>query len=241
MKYFVLADVHSFYDNTIDTLSASGFDIDNKEHRVILCGDMLDRGSKPRETLSFFQNLGDRFYYVRGNHEDLLFDCANEILRCETPSAHHFSNGTVDTICKLCKMTKTQLLRYVYAQSIPPFVTKSIMPILKWIDGKSVDFIELDNYVFVHGWIPTNQNDWRQGDWNAARWAHGSKEWHDGAKLPGKTIVCGHWHCSEANYIYHHDGKNEFDNFSPFMDDGIIALDACTAYSGIVNCLVIEK
>lgn len=32
MKYFVLADVHSFYDNTIDTLSASGFDIDNPLH-----------------------------------------------------------------------------------------------------------------------------------------------------------------------------------------------------------------
>ena len=29
-------------------------------------------------------------------------------------------------------------------------------------------------------------------------------------------------------------------DFSPFIDDGIIALDACTAYSGFVNCVVID-
>ena len=29
-------------------------------------------------------------------------------------------------------------------------------------------------------------------------------------------------------------------DFSPYIAPGIIALDACTAYSGIVNCIVVE-
>lgn len=29
-------------------------------------------------------------------------------------------------------------------------------------------------------------------------------------------------------------------DFSPYYGPGIIALDACTAYSGMVNCLVID-
>ena len=58
----------------------------------------------------------------------------------------------------------------------------------------------------------------------------------------GKTIVCGHWHCSFGHARYEHDGS-EFEsnaNFTPYRANGIIALDACTALSGKVNCIVIE-
>ena len=57
-----------------------------------------------------------------------------------------------------------------------------------------------------------------------------------------KTIVCGHWHCSWGHCRL--EGKcSEFgkdSDFSPFYADGIIAIDGCTAYSGRVNCIVLE-
>ena len=58
----------------------------------------------------------------------------------------------------------------------------------------------------------------------------------------GKTIVCGHWHCSFGHSHYENDG-GEFDNnpnFTPYYGDGIIALDACTVISKKVNCIIIE-
>ena len=39
------------------------------------------------------------------------------------------------------------------------------------------------------------------------------------------------------------DGSPEFGegaDFSPYYGDGVIAIDACTAYSGNVNVLVLE-
>ena len=65
---------------------------------------------------------------------------------------------------------------------------------------------------------------------------------HNGIIEPDKSIVCGHWHCSFGHARYEHDGS-EFEsnaNFTPYRANGIIALDACTALSGKVNCIVIE-
>ena len=57
-----------------------------------------------------------------------------------------------------------------------------------------------------------------------------------------KTIVCGHWHTSYGHSKYEHKGTEfgEDADFSPYYGPGIIAIDACTAFSGKSNCLVIE-
>ena len=56
-EYFVVADVHSFYDEMMAALTNEGFDVNNPDHIVINCGDMMDRGPKSREMLDFFYNL----------------------------------------------------------------------------------------------------------------------------------------------------------------------------------------
>jgi hypothetical protein len=91
----------------------------------------------------------------------------------------------------------------------------------------------------------TPVTDWRNADealWSRARWINGMEAAHHGIRVPGKTIVCGHWHCSFGHFAYEKDGS-EFGrdaNFSPYRAEGILALDACTAHSGKVNCVVIE-
>ena len=87
--------------------------------------------------------------------------------------------------------------------------------------------------------------DWRNADaalWSKARWINGMAAAHAGITETGKTIVCGHWRCSFGHAKY--EGKGgEFDNdpdFSPYCAKGILAIDACTAVSGKVNCIVID-
>jgi predicted MPP superfamily phosphohydrolase len=96
-KYFVTSDIHSFMDELMVALDKKGFDKDNKDHILCICGDLLDRGDKTVELFEFIKGLQeqDRLIYVRGNHEDLLFDCMAEIYRGEVPGSHHFSNGTI--------------------------------------------------------------------------------------------------------------------------------------------------
>ena len=103
--------------------------------------------------------------------------------------------------------------------------------------------------------------NWRQAnqvEWEDARWLNGMRMWYEGIVEPNKTIVCGHYHTSWGHSHLHDDGK-EFLNivetfytdpdtgkvmpyakFEPFIDNGIIALDACTAYSNEMNCFIIE-
>lgn len=125
-------------------------------------------------------------------------------------------------------------------------------PFYKEIIQAMLDYFETEHYVFTHGWIPSIPNrdksysyisSWREADreqWNQARWFNGM----DAAQTAdeNKTIVCGHWHTSYGHSKYEHKGTEfgEDADFSPYYGPGIIAIDACTAFSGKVNCLVME-
>lgn len=72
-------------------------------------------------------------------------------------------------------------------------------------------------------------------------------EWYAGRRtgdiVKDKTIVSGHWHCSWGHATFDEDSPSEWGSdavFTPYYSKGIIAIDACTAYSGFVNCLVLE-
>ena len=133
-------------------------------------------------------------------------------------------------------------------------IVETMQPVLDFIDDNCVNYAEIGDYICVHGWIPCFQHldDFRDGDqddWNQAMWLNGMDMWRNPAnRVDGKTVICGHWHCS---YGWSHirqerkewPQKNRRDwekSFEPFVDDGIMAIDACTAHSGIVNVLVIE-
>lgn len=52
MKYFVISDIHIFYTEMMTSLISNGFDIQNPDHKVIICGDPFDRGC---ETIKMFE------------------------------------------------------------------------------------------------------------------------------------------------------------------------------------------
>ena len=269
--YFVVSDTHSFFDATLKALKEKGFEQNNPQHKIILCGDLFDRGPQTKELFNFVKSLEDRFIYIRGNHEDLLEDCVADIVSGRRIGSHHFGNGTVKTTAAFCNMFEWDITDPRRSEEIKQHVFTSMQPVLEFISAKAVNYAELGNFIFVHGWVPTiNQNlsvfddkplklaprewwddqeDYSSRDvWKEARWTNGMKAWHDGCKIPGKTIVCGHWHCSWGwshikNERKEFPGKGREDwlkSFEPFTEDGIIAIDACTAYSGFVNCVKLE-
>ena len=67
MKYFVVADVHGFYDEMKAALDEAGFDPENENHTLISCGDVIDRGKRPNEVVKYLVNL-PRKILIRGNH-----------------------------------------------------------------------------------------------------------------------------------------------------------------------------
>lgn len=251
-KLFVVSDIHSAYTPLKKALDEKGFNPNDENHWLIVCGDAFDRMDESEEVLHFLMSL-ERKVLVKGNHDILLEECC---LR-EYPERHDGSNGTKKTIQDIggaglgrpfdecCRITlnKTQ----AYRDSL-------------------VNYFETKNYIFVHGWIPCEvyyegkadkpwyqhnkrfvyKPDWRECndvEWETAMWINGINRALDGIVEPNKTIVCGHWHCSYGHFVDSKGKINEFSNdavWEPWYHEGCIAIDRCTAHTGEVNVLVLE-
>ena len=250
MKYYVTADIHGFLTPFKNALREAGYYDDPGEKKIIICGDIMDRGREPIEMQEYILELmkQNAVILVRGNHEDLFCMMVTEDEGLPLP--RHIHNGTYQTALALTgyDLGMANVRNYDFAEAAQrtPFYTE-IIP-------ETIDYYETEHYIFVHGWIPASKRgpyiylareDWRECPpelWNAARWYNGMDAAHQGIIVEGKTIVCGHWHCSYGHSKYEKKGS-EFDedaDFSPYYAPGIIALDACTAHSGRVNVIVLE-
>ena len=257
-RYFACSDIHSFFTEWQDALADKWFDISNKEHIIIICGDLFDRGHQSKECFEFVKKLSEenRLIYVRGNHEDLMFDAVKQIDRGMHVGRHHLSNGTINTICDITDINIYDLLSGIFDWKEFDNIVKNNL--LSFIDNTCVDYYELGDTVFVHGWVPTTcdenkvtivDENWRDGGWNEARWENGMEMFNFGLAPKDKLIVCGHWHASYGHSKitktcteFGPDAK--FTTFTCHNDEtnsDIIALDACTVHTHFVNCVVFDE
>lgn len=239
MKYFVSSDIHGFFDEWQNTLKEKGFDLNNPEHKIILCGDLFDRGNQPKEIIEFVLKHKDKVILIRGNHEDLM----EQMIERDFSDYGDLCNGTAQTIVDL------------YPEwQISEFDLKKIAKAtrLQEVLDMCIDYYETKNYIFVHGWIPIIENcylydsNWRTARkerWEKARWTNPVEMFRYEIYEPNKTIICGHWHCSALWHEQNPDKYEEFGdktNFEPFITKNMIVIDACTAYSHKVNVIVLE-
>ena len=237
-KYFVVSDIHGFYDEFISSLNEKGFDSKNPEHYLISLGDAFDRGPKNLEVLKFLNNL-ERKILIRGNHEDLYQQLID---RKGSPLPNDITNGTIDTFLQIQNLTSDDLSDIIDEKKEFPKLNPEW---LKYISN-CINYYETKHYIFIHGWIPINKDEtynknWRKAskdDWDKARWIPGIDMSKKKIFCPEKTIVCGHYHCSAWHMVY--EGKEEFEDFSPYISEKVIAIDGCTAKSKQVNVIVLE-
>lgn len=253
MKFFVCSDIHSAYTPWMDALNEAGFDEDNEEHKIVLCGDAFDRMDESKEVLRFIMDMvnKDKIVLIRGNHDLLLDECCMR----EYFQWHDVSNGTKRTIDDIggaahgrsfdecCQVTWNKMAGYRV---------------------QLVNYLETERYIFVHSWVPTNVSyderaskpwhkvgktytykpDWREAteeEWCEAMWGNPFEMAAQGLNQTGKILVMGHWHAS-AGWA-EAEGRSEFGEdakFDPYCGDGFIAIDACTAHTGKVNVIVLE-
>ena len=246
-QYFIVADVHSYYDEMMKALTEKGWDINNPDHIFVSLGDMFDRGPKSREMLAFLTSLPEnRRIFIMGNHEILM----NNMIHRGGALYHDITNGTMKTAA--------DLTGYDYDED----ACAAMLDNEDWKNyfNSCQFYAEVGDNIFVHGWIPCSEStyygnanfyyynpNWRKESartWVDATWVNGMEAWRQGAREYGKTIWCGHWHTSWGHSHLHNYGVEWPEDggkahFSPFKDEGIVAMDACTAFSHKVNCEVI--
>ena len=247
MRYYIASDIHGYFLEFHHALAKAGYFNDTEPHKLILLGDLFDRGHEAKKVESFVLDLLDKdeVILVRGNHEDLFEELVTD--DHGMPYKHHMSNGTFDTAMQL---TGFDLVTAVFESDAFVEAAKQT-PFFRQILPKMRNYYETAQYVFVHGWIPCIKEttgysyctDWRNAtdmEWREARWYNGI----DAAitSQEEKTVVCGHWHTSYGHSKFLNKGS-EFGSdacFEPYYNTGIIAIDGCISFSGIVNVVVIE-
>jgi hypothetical protein len=241
-KYFCIADAHSFYNEMMRALNEAGYDKNNPNHIFVSCGDMFDRGPQSREVFDFLNSiLNEQKILIKGNHEYLM---KHMITTGDWPRRVDELNGTWRTACDLTGVDVVEVCRAMRKNDAWWQYYNDCKP-----------YAEIGNYILVHGWVPCVSNkdytmsvmeDWRdcsEIEWDEAAWLNGMHCWRKGARIDGKTIVCGHWNTSwgwsmiRNKCICQYDGDAIHD---AFIDEGIVALDACTVVSHKVNCFVFE-
>lgn len=245
-KFYICSDIHGFYDEFRKALDESGFDANDENSWLVSLGDEMDRGPLPSKVIDYLMSL-PRAIFVRGNHTDLM----EELLERRWPCNHDYSNGTFQSVLDLAPSTKTFEGACIIAeQKVRPFFDKEI------------NYLELQNHILVHSFIPLKCNDnypayytknrkfeydpdWRTAHASAfetARWGNPLNLAMKGLNKTGKVLVVGHWHCSTGWAM--EAGIPEFGYgscFEPYYyKDELIMIDACTAYTHKVNILVLE-
>lgn len=249
MRVFVISDIHGFYDLMIEALNDAGYDSSDPDDLLVVLGDCWDRGDQPFEVYRFLADLSaaGKAYLIKGNHEYMM----SRLISRGGPVWADYYNGTARTFDELtvaCGMKPSE--------------------IAEWVDGpRWHDYLQVGEYVFVHGWIPLEGYSVEQFEgqsdslyrslrilpnwdvckdrriWEEASWESGVGALKAGLTIPKKTIVCGHRHVSAFHSTFDRSETSEFGpdaDFSIFRKEGCIAIDACTAYSHKVNVLVLN-
>ncbi len=150
MRYYVTTDVHGFYSAFRQALDSAGYFHDPQPHRLIILGDLFDRGSEAPEMQRFILRLMDQDapILIRGNHEDLFVHMVTADRGL--PVQPHLSNGTYSTALQLTGFDYHDALRH----NIRFAAAARETPFYRQIIPYTIDYYETEHYIFVHGWIP---------------------------------------------------------------------------------------
>lgn len=235
MKYFVVSDIHGYYDVLVNCLNNSGYNEKNSKHKLIIIGDMIDRGPQSKEVLEYAYRLykenkavvilgnHDNFLleFFKGNFERVLFNfdrnghkkTFDSLLNREFDREEDFKETRLDLIGKYSHL-------YDFLLELPLY-------------------FELGDYIFVHGAIDSNLEDWRIDTVRNFTWNY----MHLMEPLPGKTIVVGHTQAvrvrtkeKNLDILY----KESPDMFDILYGNGTIHIDGSVMTTKNINVLIIE-
>ena len=145
-KFFVVSDVHGFYDELLNALDDAGFDPENTDHYLISCGDNFDRGPQNLEVQKFFIRT-PRTILIRGNHED-LFDWAVR----DGFTMRDIQNGTYQTIQELGRV-KIPEHQWASQDEITEYAYRTT----RGFFDRMIDYFETEHYIFTHGYLPVDE------------------------------------------------------------------------------------
>ena len=258
-KLFVISDIHGHYKITIKALKEKGYDENNKEHLLLVLGDIFDRGKESKEVYFWLKRLTEekKAIVLKGNHDSFLIEFLENYKKMD--NIFNFNhNGLKNTIYSLLdgsgtiedyynikkknneeiKNEKNKIFK-AWNSCIVDIINKKYPDLLNWLKSFPY-YLESDNYIFTHASIDTTAKNYKKPNYSFE-----SLLWDDGTFFgkeinnTNKIVVVGHFNTGDIRYMYNIGNKNDYSILT--REDGrIIMIDACTIISKKVNVLVLK-
>lgn len=221
---FAIGDIHGSI-NELEKLLKQW----NPDHeRLVLLGDLVDRGENPYEALVRAQQLEKEYGAVvlLGNHEQMLLDWLEQP---EFKQAYYYGQGGLETINSFFKFEITNKRG---PNEVAQLMKEQFESELQFIKSRPLYF-EWEDYVFVHAGVDLNLDDWKETTDKEFYWIR--DEFHYGKNETNKTFIFGH---TPTSILHKTEGK--FDIwFSPCKTK--ICIDGAAAYGGILHGIKVNK
>lgn len=234
MRYFVISDIHGYYDVLLESLQKAGYTSENPNHHLLVLGDLFDRGKQSDQVLAYLYALHQsrKATILLGNHDAFLLDFLEG--RYTKVAFNIMYNGFGETL-----MSLSQLYTLSDLDSIHRAITTRYPYLLEWLQELPY-YVELDDYIFVHGGIDGGMLDWKtmmtRHDFVWSREIHLPL-------VPGKIVVAGHHRVatirkSTINYelLFLHNPEY----FDILYADGKILIDRFVEISQQLNVLILD-
>lgn len=163
---FVVGDVHGC-DIALEKLLDAM--ILTSEDRLIMLGDVIDRGSDSRRVIEMLIDIGNscRLDFVMGNHEQMLLDA----LRSPSVATIWSGWGGAETLA-------------AYGEDLADIPADHLAFL-----AAGLPYVETDRYICIHANLePDVPLESQSADWLRWHKVTGSERPHES----GKRIVCGH-------------------------------------------------
>lgn len=164
MKYFVVSDIHGHFKELIKALKDANYDENNKNEKLIVAGDMFDRGCESREVYEYLFRLSNenKAIIIRGNHEVFLEELfAGNFDRVRFNIKH---NGFGKTLRSF-----VQLFDSLSLEKVKEYINEHYPKLNSFITNLPYYF-ETEKYIITHAGLDFSNDDFRIGNWKRAVW-----------------------------------------------------------------------
>jgi len=172
-RILAVSDLHGENDKFIKLLKET--DYDPTRDLLIVCGDLIDRGTHNLETIRTCQKLQQQgAVMLKGNHEQFAEECIQDMM-FERPSEalqlwvlHNGGSNTYDELINLSKAELRDLLNFI--KRLPLYFT-------------------VGDYIFVHAGV-NSKKPIEKNQENELVWCRDS--FYQSPSYTGKTVIFGH-------------------------------------------------
>lgn len=180
-----IGDPHGCF-NMLRNLIEQCIKFDPKSDKLVICGDIVDRGPDSMECVLYLDDLKKRYpeniVVLLGNHEKRIFESlkpksVGTMADMRDPLEWLLADGGSETVDSFGGLDNLERI------------------VLPFIETMEV-YHEAENHIFVHGGVPAGSIDIRDVPIRELLWNRDMVN-----TIPGKTVVCGHTvHQEVTNY-----------------------------------------